>query len=84
MPVEVRVDHPLTRRVVMVDPVDVDVFGKPARSHQRTLAITRIPEPPCERRVVGIAEPAHRVELDRRARVPDRRPIARACPTGNA
>jgi len=29
----------------MVDPVDVTVFDKLARNRQRTLAITRIPEP---------------------------------------
>ncbi len=57
----------------MIDPVDVTMFGKLARNHQRTLAITRIPEPQRERRVVGIAEPVHRVELDRSVRVPDRR-----------
>lgn len=57
----------------MVDPVDVTVFGKLARNHQRTLAITRIPEPQRERRVIGIAQPVHRVELDRSVRVPDGR-----------
>lgn len=36
------------------------------------LAIARIPDAQCERRVVGIAEPVHRVELDRSVRVPDR------------
>ena len=52
------------------DPVDVTVFGKLARDYQCTLAITRIPELQCERRVVGIARPALGVELDRRVRVP--------------
>lgn len=73
MPVEVGVDHPLTRCVVMFDPVDVTLFGKLSRNDQRTLAITRIAEPQCERRLGGIAEPVHRVELDRSVRVPDRR-----------
>jgi hypothetical protein len=73
VPLEVRVDHPLARRVVMFDPVDVTAFGKLARNHQRPLAITRIPEPQRERRVAGIAEPVHRVELNRSVRVPDRR-----------
>lgn len=56
----------------MINPVDVTVFGELARNHQRTFAITRIPEPQRERRVVGIAEPVHRVELYRSVRVPDR------------
>lgn len=73
VPVEVSVDHSLTRRFVMFDPVHVTMFGKLARNHHRTLSITRIPEPQCERRVVGVAEPVHRVELDSRVRVPDRR-----------
>jgi hypothetical protein len=73
VPLEVRVDHPLTRRVMMFDAVDVTVFGKLACNLQRTLAVTRIPEPQCERCVVGIAKPVHRVELDRSVRVPDRR-----------
>nr|WP_274638581.1 hypothetical protein [Microbacterium bovistercoris] len=32
VPLEVRVDHPLARRVVMIDSVDVTVFGKLARN----------------------------------------------------
>lgn len=73
VPLEVRVDHPLARRVVMIHAIDVTVFGKLGRNHHRMLAITGIPEPQRERRVVGIAEPVHRVELDRSVRVPDRR-----------
>ena len=72
VPLEVRVDHPLTCLVVMIDPVDLTAFDKLARNHQRSLAVTRIPEPQRERRVVGIAEPVHRIELDRSVRVPDR------------
>lgn len=56
----------------MIDPVDVTVFGELARNHQHALPATLIPEPLRERRVVGIAEPVHRVELDCRVRVPDR------------
>jgi hypothetical protein len=73
VPLEVRLDHPLTRRVVMIDSVDVTVFGKLGRNRQGTLAIARIPQPQRERCVAGIAEPVHRVELDRSIRVPDRR-----------
>jgi hypothetical protein len=72
VPMEVGVDHPLARRVVTFDSVDVTAFGKLASNRERTLGITRIPEPQCEGRVVGIAEPVHRVELDRSVRVADR------------
>jgi hypothetical protein len=73
VPLEVRVDHAPTRRFVMIDPVDVTGFGQLARNNQRTLAIPRIPQPQRERRVPGVAEPVHRVELDCGVRLPDRR-----------
>jgi hypothetical protein len=60
VPFEVGVDHPLARHVVMVDPLHVPVRSELARNLQRTLAVSRIPQPQRQRRVVGIADPVHR------------------------
>ena len=84
VPLEVRVDHPPTSRFVMIDPSDVTAFGKLARNHQRTLAITRIPQAQRERRVVGIAEPVHVLSSTAAFACRIAEPIAPACPTGKA
>ena len=72
VPVEVRVDHPLTGCIMMVDPLHVTALRKLTGDRKRMLAVARVAQPQRERRVLRIAEPMHRIELNRCIRMSDR------------
>ena len=72
VPLEVGVNHPLTGRIMVINPRNMPALRQFTSDRQRALSISRIAQPQRERRVLGIAEPMHRIELNRGIRVSDR------------
>ena len=49
----------------MIDPFDVTAFCQLTGNRHRTIKVARVAQPQRERRVLGIAEPIHHIELNR-------------------